>query len=137
MARCPKFDRPISVDEAQQHSKQLAELKKKACYIGNPEHKKSPNHDFGCIPLAQHKREKTCCDEVNIFNIKIAISLLRKAFDKGLVSHPDQNKEWPRRVWAVTDSGEVVEGRLSGDGQYHGFPVLNDSPIVQIVKNRW
>lgn len=137
MARPPQFDRPIPIEEAQTCSPHLAELKKHVRYIGNPEHKKNPAHDFDCIPRTHYKRGKTCCDDVNIFRIKTALRLLHLAFDKGLVSPAEPGKEWPKRVWAVTDAGDVLEGRHTGNGQYHGFPVLDDSAIVKIVKDRW
>jgi hypothetical protein len=137
MPRPPKFDRPISIEEAQKSRQRFSELKKTVHYIGDPEHKKNPNHDFECIPLTHYKRGKTCCDDVNIFKIKTALYLLHLAFEKGLVSPAENSKEWPKRVWAVTENGKVLEGRHTGNGQYHGFPVLDDSAMVKIVNDRW
>jgi hypothetical protein len=65
------------------------------------------------------------------------LRLLHSAFDKGIVSPTEQGKKWPKRVWAVSDNGEVLEGRHTGNGEYHGFPVLDDSAIVKIVKGLW
>jgi hypothetical protein len=58
MARPPKFDRPISVEEARKNRQYLTELKKTVHYIGDPEHKKSRNHDFGCTPPSQYKEAR-------------------------------------------------------------------------------
>jgi hypothetical protein len=132
-----KYDRPISVEEARSCREELLTLKERAKYIGNAEHKKSAHHDFGCTPKSQLKRGKTCCDAVNIFELKTAISLLRQGFEKGLVSPSEPGNEWPKRVWAVSKNGEVLEGRHSGGGQYHGFPVLDNSAIETIIRQRW
>jgi hypothetical protein len=40
MARPPKFDRPVPIEEAQECSQRLAKLKKMVHNIGDPEHKK-------------------------------------------------------------------------------------------------
>lgn len=137
VTRPPKYDRPIAIEEARTRREELLALQERAKYIGDAEHKKSANHDFACTPKAQWKRGKTCCDAVNVFQMKTAISLLRQAFEKGLVSPAEPGKEWPKRVWAMLDNGDVLEGRHSINGQYHGFPVLNDSAIETIIRQRW
>lgn len=137
MSRPQKFDRPVSVEHALEWKVELDILKEEARYIGDPEHKRNPGHDFDCEPLTHYKRGKTCCDEVNIFSIKTAQRFLREGFSRGFVSPPVPGTKWPKRVWAVTDQGDVLEARLSGNGQYHGFPVLDDSAIINIIKKRW
>ena len=135
--RPPKYDRPISMEEALSRGEELLALKERVKYIGDAAHKKNANHDFDCTPKAQWKRRKTCCDAVNIFQLKTAISLLHQAFEKGLVSLAEPGKEWPKRVWAMSENGDVLEGRHSINGQYHGFPVLDDSAIETIIRQRW
>jgi len=80
---------------------------------------------------------KLVATQLKIFNLKTALALLRQGFEKGLVSPSESGKEWLKRVWAVSKNGEVLEGRHSGGGRYHGFPVLDDSPIETIVRQRW
>jgi hypothetical protein len=135
--RPPKYDRPISSEDALMRKDEFLRLKNEVQYIGNPEHKESSGHDLGCIPPSQPKREKTKCDRVGIFEKRKAIALLCAGFRKGLVSPNELGQKWPRRVWAVTENGEVLEARYSGNGQYHGFPVLDDAALEHIIKKRW
>jgi hypothetical protein len=137
MTRPPKFDRPVSEEEALAKQAELAALMDSARYVGDPEHKQNANHDFGCVPPAHHKRGKTRCDAVNIFEKSTALRLLREGIAQGLVSPYDIGTRYPKRIWAVSDEGDVLEARHSGNGQYHGFPVLDNSAIVDIVKKRW
>jgi hypothetical protein len=89
---------PLSVEER-------TFLEQNARYEGSPFHK-NPN-DFGLTPPTYPVRpEKTLCDEAGITQKKVAIELLVRAIQVGLVS-----EAWiagfPKQMWAV-DHGEQV-----------------------------
>ena len=56
-------------------AKSLTTLAKKIRYVGSPFHKRNPG-DFGLVPPAQPRPDKTLCDGVQIFERQIAQNLL-------------------------------------------------------------
>jgi hypothetical protein len=46
---------------------------------------------------------------------------------------------FPKHIWAVTDTGIVLEAKYSnvGPGHYHGYPLFEPDPFRQVVIARW
>jgi hypothetical protein len=112
----------------------LAEL---VNYGGNPEHKRNPG-DFGLIPPAQPRADKTLCDSVGIFSRVEATRLLKEGARKGLISERDENG-YPQNIWVVTEDGQPLEAQLEnpGRGTYHGYPLPEADPFREEVLARW
>ena len=121
-------------EEAIAYLKQLAT---KITYGGNPEHKRNPG-DFGLQPPSQPRQGKTLCDEAEIFTRRDAQSLLREGARRGLVSVQERDG-WPQNVWAMAANGVAVEAMLENSltGQYHGYPMLDNDPLADEVRERW
>jgi hypothetical protein len=98
-------------------------------YGGNPEHKKNPG-DFGLQPPAEPRSDKTLCDEVGIFDRKLATGLLKEGIQRGLVA-VQMRAKFPQNVWAVTQNGQPLEAQLENPAQgiYH-LKVARKSQIV-------
>ncbi len=106
-------------------------------YGGNPEHKRNAG-DFGLIPPASPRRDKTLCDKANIFQRKLALELLKRGIKRGLVSNQVRNG-FPQNVWAVSDDGTPFEAQLEnpGNGTYHGYPMPVDDTFRELVLEKW
>ena len=116
----------------------LAELSRQARYSGNPVHKKAPG-DFGLVPPAAPRTNKSLCDAAKIFNRAEALRLLREGIRRGTVSTQEEEGGWPRVVWAVTEKGDILEARSdrSPPGSYHGYPLLPGNPLEKELTRRW
>jgi hypothetical protein len=46
---------------------------------------------------------------------------------------------WPQHIWSVTARGAVLEAQLenAGLGTYHGYPLPENDPFVEAVRERW
>nr|MBF0222227.1 hypothetical protein [Desulfobulbaceae bacterium] len=115
----------------------LAELQKRVSYSGNPEHKRNPG-DFGLIPPALPRPDKTLCDEVSIFTHKVASQLLQCGIKKGLIS-VQMCGNFPQNVWAVSEGGFSFEAQLDNFelGSYHGYPMPETDPFRAHVLEHW
>lgn len=114
-------------------------LAQRVRYGGNPEHKKNPG-DFGLHPPANARSTKSLCDDVKIFNRKIALDYLKKGLELGLVRYTkEENETWPQNVWAVTDDGKALEAQLENadTGAYHGYPMPTSDPLADEVIKEW
>lgn len=112
-------------------------LVKRVSYGGNPEHKRNPG-DFGLVPPARPRPDKTLCDEVGVLTRIEATALLKDGMRKGLISEQERGS-FPQNVWAVTSEGEPVEAQLenSAQGIYHGYPMPESDPLRAVVLERW
>lgn len=115
----------------------LGRLANAVSYGGNPEHKKDPG-DFGLTPPSGPRQGKSLCDDANIFQREIALELLRRGLQAGLISE-HHNGEWPKNIWAVSDEGKPLEAQLENpeSGSYHGYPMPEDDPLADEVLKRW
>jgi len=114
---------------------ELAAAAERARYVGSPYHKSNPQ-DFGLTPPAQPRPDKTLCDELGGVNLASASALLREGLMRGAVGDRSDNG-FPRLVWAVHQSGSVVEARGDNNGEYHGYPLREDDPMISLVRKRW
>ncbi len=106
-------------------------------YGGNPEHKRNPGN-FGLMPLASPRRDKTLCDKAGIFDRDQALRLLQEGIRGGLVSEP-RGSDYPQNVWAVSIEDLPLEAQLenAANGTYHGYPMAEEDPFRDIVLARW
>ena len=115
----------------------LADLLKRVSYCGNPEHKRNPG-DFGLIPPALPRPDKTLCDAVSLFSRKVASQLLHCGIQKGFIS-VQMRGDFPQNVWAVSDEGFAFEAQLENAelGSYHGYPIPETDPFREHLLERW
>jgi len=115
----------------------LKYLEEEVRYVGSPLHKRSPG-DFGLIPPPQPRPDKTLCDGVKIFQVKVALKLLRAGVAKGLISKQFRGK-FPQNIWTVTTNGVPLEAQLDNldVGTYHGYPMGDGDPLAKKVIERW
>ena len=115
----------------------LMELSRRVAYLGSPYHKRNPG-DFGLIPPAQPRPDKTLCDEAGVVRLVDAIRFLREGVRRGTISETD-SQGFPMYVWAVTPAGIVLEAKLTnaGLGQYHGYPLFEPDPFRDVVLSHW
>src|SRR5579871_1496682 len=115
----------------------LYELAVRVSYGGNPVHKLNPG-DFDLSPPSTPRPNKTLCDGANICKRADALALLREGIRRGLI-RIQERKGWPQNVWAVTNDGITLEGQLDNQetGSYHGYPMLQDEPLSEVVITRW
>lgn len=127
----------LSPAEAKVRVAELQALASRACYGGNPEHKKNPG-DFGLVPPSDPRQGKSLCDVAKIFRRSEAEKLLRAGLCKGFVSDRMVN-DWPKNVWSVTDDGFAMEAQLENPnlGIYHGYPMPETDPLSLEVIRRW
>ena len=113
------------------------DLAERASYVGNPVHKRNPG-DYGLSPPSAPRQNKTLCDGANIFVRADAWALLREGIRRGLISVQERNG-WPQNVWAVTEDEIALEAQLDNEeiGSYHGYPMLPDEPLRDVVIERW
>ena len=116
---------------------ELKDLASKVSYAGNPEHKRNPG-DFGLIPPAMPRPDKTLCDTVGIFKRNEATRLLKKGVRKGLVSIKEKNG-FPQNIWTISKEGHPLEAQLENQDQgiYHGYPMPENDPFRQLVLQKW
>lgn len=109
-----------------------------ATYEGVPYHKRSPG-DFGLEPPASPRPDKTLCDEANVTQRSMAIALLARAIDGGLVSESEGEQGFPKQLWAVDEQGQVFEAMYGGSrpGSYHGYPIRRNDPWFDEVIQAW
>jgi len=128
--------RLLSREAADSRRKELDDLGRCVQYGGNPEHKRNPG-DFNLTPShAAGRPGKTLCDDAGVIRRSEALRLLREAFARGAVSDRFDGA-WPRSVWAVAESNQVVRATMERTGVYHGYPVDADDPIIESVQLRW
>lgn len=113
-------------------------LREHAGYEGIPYHKRSPG-DFGLTPPASPRPDKTLCDEANVTTRAVAVALLARAIDGGLVSDGVGAPGFPKQMWAVDDKGQVFEAMYGGSrtGLYHGYPIRRSDPWFDDVVRAW
>jgi hypothetical protein len=112
------------------------ELARSVKYTGSPVHKRNPG-DFGLKPPAAPRPGKSLCDDVSIFQQKLAQDLLQKGVEAGLVSN-DAEEGFPRHIWMVYE-GRVIEARCDNKeaATYHGYPLEADDPMADAVWREW
>lgn len=115
-------------------------LHQNAAYEGSPYHKRNPG-DFGLIPPASPRPDKTLCDEAGIEHRSTAVDLLARAIDGGLVSDGTEpvTGSFPKQMWVVDDQGRVFEAMYGGSraGCYHGYPIRRTDPLFKQVSDAW
>lgn len=123
--------------QAQARTDELGALAHRACYGGNPEHKKNPG-DFGLTPPSDPRQGKSLCDIAKIFKRDEAKKLLQAGLSNSFVSSRMVG-EWPKNVWSVTDDGFAMEAQLENPdlGTYHGYLMPETDPLSQEVIRRW
>lgn len=101
-------------------------------------HKKEPNN-FGLIPPASPRKDKTLCDEAGIFEKQVAFDLFQRAIEIGLVSAKDKRDGFPAQIWVVDDNGRVFELIYGGsrEGRYHGYPIRRSNPLFDKISAAW
>ena len=112
-------------------------LARQVRYGGNPEHKRNAG-DFGLVPPAQPRADKTLCDEVSVDSRAKAEVLLREGAKKGLISE-QMRGGFPQNIWSVTAKGEPLEAELTNQdtGEYHGYPMPQTDVFRDEVLKRW
>ena len=115
----------------------LPELAASVTYAGNPAHKKNPG-DFGLIPPALPRDDKTLCDIVNVFSRAVALKLLRRGIEQGLISEQTRGA-FPQNVWVIDEDGQPFEAQLDNktQGTYHGYPLASNDPFRDQVLAYW
>ena len=113
-------------------------LQKNATYEGSPVHKRNPG-DFGLTPPAAPRPDKTLCDEAGITHRSVAVALLARAIEHGLVSVSTESGGFPKQLWALDDDGRVFEAMYGGSkaGCYHGYPIRQTDPLFEQVTDAW
>lgn len=123
--------------EARLDADEKAFLRANARYEGSPDHKRNPG-DFGLTPPANPRKDRTLCDEAEVYVLAQATALFARAIDGGLVSEGTGRHEFPRRMWLVAEH-HVFELKLGGSvaGRYHGFPVRRSNPYYDLIVQAW
>jgi hypothetical protein len=113
-------------------------LRQHARYEGSPLHKRDPNN-FGLIPPASPRADKTLCDEAGVFDKQVAMTLFERAITAGLVSAKDKAEGFPAQMWVVDDDGRVFEMIYGGSrpGRYHGYPIRRANPLFDKITSAW
>jgi hypothetical protein len=113
-------------------------LRQHAAYEGSPLHKREPNN-FGLVPPASPRPDKTLCDEAGVVEKQVAIALFERAITVGLVSAKDRVQGFPAQMWVVDDSGRVFEMIYGGSrtGRYHGYPIRRANPLFDKISLAW
>lgn len=106
-------------------------------YGGNPEHKADPG-DFGLVPPAAPRPDKTLCDAIRVHGRDEALALLRRGIERGLVSER-RSGAFPQNIWSVTEQGAPIEAELENalTGVYHGYPLPETDPFREVVLQAW
>ena len=125
--------RPYSVENKEEY----ITLSQKIGYGGNSEHKKNPN-DFNLVPPTSPRSAKSLCDDVEIFERKKALKLLKEGARHGIISEQERNG-FPQNIWAVDENGKPLEAQLENQelGTYHGYPVPESDPFSALILTEW
>jgi hypothetical protein len=128
----PKRRLANAVDEADR-DRWVAGLR----YSGNPEHKRNPG-DFGLTPPVSPRPDKSCCDDVGVFDTGAALSLLRAGVERDLISERRVNG-WPQNIWSMTSDHIPLEAQLENatTGAYHGYPLPENDPFADRIRQAW
>lgn len=112
-------------------------LKESAFYEGSRDHKRNPG-DFGLEPPMNPRKDKTLCDDAGVFAKSVAIDLLARAIEGGLVSEAFTGTGFPKQLWVVHE-GRVYEAIYGGSrtGSYHGYPIRSVDPLFDKVLESW
>jgi hypothetical protein len=112
-------------------------LRTTATYEGSPLHKRNPGN-FGLIPPAAPRLEKTLCDEAGVCDKAVANRLLASAIERGLGSE-DVIDVFPKYLWALDERGQVFEAIYGGSvrGAYHGYPIRRSDPFFDTISKLW
>jgi hypothetical protein len=131
----PKRRIDVVTDAAAQ--RELVALSRRARYGGSPQHKRNPG-DFGLVPPADPRPDKTLCDDAGVLRRGVAENLLREGMRRGIVSR-QRRGGWPQNIWAVTAEGAALEAQLENpaSGAYHGYPMPVADPLRAEVVRRW
>ena len=115
----------------------LADLADRVRYGGSPYHKRNPG-DFSLTPPMQPRPDKTLCDDTGIVTRAEAQNWLQLGVRRGLISKSTQDG-YPSNIWAVMDTGIVLEARYGSGptGHYHGYPLFEPDPFRSIVLKNW
>lgn len=118
-------------------AQERSELVQKVSYGGNPEHKRNPG-DFGLMPPAQPRADKSLCDGAGILSRESATRLLRRGIERGMIS-AQRRGAFPQNIWSVTDGDIALEAQLENEekGTYHGYPMPENDPFQSEVLARW
>lgn len=113
-------------------------LSKVVMYGGNPEHKKNPKHNFDVDPKTYPRSAKSLCDEVEIFEKRKALKLLKEGARREMISEQERNG-FPQNIWAVDENGKPLEAQLENQetGSYHGYPVPESDPFGELILAEW
>ena len=116
---------------------ELPDLAARVTYTGNPVHKRNPG-DFGITPPADPRDDKTLCDSVGVFSRAVALRLLRRGIERGLISE-QMRGIFPQNVWVVDENGYPLEAQLENriQGTYHGYPLALNDPFRDQVLAFW
>lgn len=131
-----RFNPKRAIDEAPEEV-DLDRLAERVQYGGNPEHKRNPG-DFGLTPPAIPRPDKSLCDEVQITRRTVALHILRRGIQRGLVS-VQRVGDLPQNIWSMTDDEVPVEAQLENrtTATYHGYPMPEADPFSESVRARW
>jgi hypothetical protein len=113
-------------------------LRENAEYEGISYHKRAAG-DFGLTPPAAPRPDKTLCDEANVIQRSLAVALLTRAIEGGLVSDADGAPGFPKQMWVVDEKGQVFEAMYGGSrtGLYHGYPIRRTDPFFDEIARAW
>ncbi len=112
-------------------------LKEHATYEGSPHHKRNPG-DFGLMPPAAPRADKTLCDEAGICRLEEASELFDRAIAAGLVSEQFVG-QFPKYMWVIDGEGRAFEAIYGGSrtGRYHGYPIRRSNPFFDEIVDAW
>jgi hypothetical protein len=115
-------------------------------FEGHPHHKSEPG-DFGLVPPAQPRRDKTLCNlpPYEIHAKAVAKDMLRHGIRRKMLSELRgegglPQYVWPQYIWYVRETdGAVFEARLGGSrpGLYHGYPLPPGDRRRDRILNAW
>ncbi len=113
-------------------------LRENAGYEGSPYHKRSPG-DFGLMPPAAPRPDKTLCDEAGLIRRADADALLAQAIEGGLASEANGAPGFPKQLWVLAQDGQVFEAMYGGSrmGLYHGYPIRHRDALFDQVVTAW
>ena len=110
-------------------------LEEQVEYIGSSEHKRNPG-DFGLARPAAPRPDASLCDDAGIFSKREAQSLLEKGARLGLVDKRRDKKVYPRTIWSVRESDDMVfeaKRENAEQGHYHGYPLPKSDSFREVV----
>lgn len=106
-------------------------------YEGSAHHK-SKESDYDLTPAISPRPTKSLCDDVRIIAAEEANQLLKRAFERSMVSDRRVDTEPPKYAWAIDEEGEVYEAKLGNDGlRYHGYRLSKDDGLHKWLVKEW